>query len=126
MGQVWPCHSHPSWGVGTHQHLSSRHTGALCGHVHGASAAGLYNFSQKATEGNYDDTQASLETYLGAPNGILATFEETGTADDFPRLMRDLTQRGFDAGGAKKDLTILIETWSDGFCRPLWPTCTFL
>ena len=70
------------------------------------------NFSQKAPEQNYDDTQASLETYLGALNGILATYEETGTTDDFPRLMRDLTQRGFDEGNAKKDLTVLIETMS--------------
>ncbi|MFB9231768.1 hypothetical protein ACFFUT_08220 [Pseudohalocynthiibacter aestuariivivens] len=77
-------------------------------------AAGLYadNFGRKAPERNYDETQASLETYLGALNGILATYEETGTTDDFPRLMRDLTKRGFEEGNAKKDLTVLIETLS--------------
>lgn len=74
--------------------------------------AGLYanNFQCKAPEQRYDDTEAALETYLGALNGILATYEETGTTDDFPRLMRDLTQRGFAEGNAKKDLTVLIET----------------
>lgn len=76
--------------------------------------AGAYadNFQRKAPEQRYDDTEATLETYLGALNGILATFEETGTTDDFPRLMRDLTQRGFDEGHAGKDLTVLIETLS--------------
>lgn len=66
--------------------------------------AGLYaeNFQRKAPEQGYDDTEATLESYLGALNGILATYEETGTTDDFPRLMRDLTQRGFDQGNAKK------------------------
>lgn len=75
---------------------------------------GLYaeNFSRVAPEQNYDNTEASLETYLGALNGILATYKETGTTDDFPRLMRDLTKRGFDEGNAKKDLTVLIETLS--------------
>tara|TARA_R110002074_G_scaffold159113_3_gene316413 strand:+ start:289 stop:1110 length:822 start_codon:yes stop_codon:yes gene_type:complete len=71
------------------------------------------NFGRKAPGQNYDDTEASLETYLGALNGILATYEGTGTSDDFPRLMRDLTQRGFDEGNAEKDLTVLIETLSN-------------
>jgi len=75
-------------------------------------AAGLYadNFRLKALDQNYDDTDATLETYLGALNGILNTFKETGTTDDFPRLMRDLAQCGFDDGHAVKDVTVLIET----------------
>jgi hypothetical protein len=75
-------------------------------------AAGLYadNFRLKAPDQNYDDTDATLETYLGALNGILNTFKETGTTDDFPRLMRDLAQHGFDDGHAVKDVTVLIET----------------
>ena len=75
-------------------------------------AAGLYgdNFQRKAPDQNYDDTEATLETYLGALNGILNTFKETGTTDDFPRLMRDLAQRGCDDGHAVRDVTVLIET----------------
>ncbi len=75
-------------------------------------AAGLYadNFRRKAPDQNYDDTEATLETCLGALNGILNTFKETGTTDDFPRLMRDLAQRGCDDGHAARDVTVLIET----------------
>lgn len=77
-------------------------------------ATGLYaeNFKRTAPEQSYDETEATLENYLGALNGILATYEETGTIDDFPRLMRDLAQRGVDEGNAAKDLTVLIETLS--------------
>ena len=77
-------------------------------------AAGLYadTFRRTVPGRSYDSPEATLETYLAALNGVLATFEETGTIDDFPRLLRDLTQRGFDAGHAAKDLTVLVETLS--------------
>ena len=77
-------------------------------------AAGLYaeTFRRTVPGQNYDSAEATLETYLAALNGIVATFEETGTIDDFPRLMRDLTQRGFDEGHSAKDLTVLVETLS--------------
>ena len=75
-------------------------------------AAGLYadNFQRKAPEQNYDDTEATLETYLGALNGILNTSKETGTTDDLPLLMRDLAQRGYNDGHAERDVTVLIKT----------------
>ena len=75
-------------------------------------AAGLYaeTFTRTVPGQNYDCPEATLETYLAALNGILATFEETGTIDDFPRLLRDLTQKGFDEGHSAKDLTVLVET----------------
>ena len=77
-------------------------------------ATGLYaeTFRRTVPDQSYDSAEATLETYLAALNGILATFEETGTIDDFPRLMRDLTQRGFDDGHSAKDLTVLVETLS--------------
>jgi hypothetical protein len=60
--------------------------------------AGLYAETYRRTgpNQNYDHSKATLETYLAALDGVLATFEETGTIGDFPRLLRDLTQRGFD------------------------------
>jgi 3-hydroxyisobutyrate dehydrogenase-like beta-hydroxyacid dehydrogenase len=77
-------------------------------------AAGLYadTFQRTVPAQNYDSAEATLETYLAALNGIIATYEETETTDDFPRLMRDLTQRGFDEGYSAKDLTVLVEMLS--------------
>ncbi len=74
-------------------------------------AAGLYaeTFRRTVPGQSYDHAEATLETYLAALNGIVTTFEETGTIDDFPRLMRDLAQRGFDEGHSAKDLTVLVE-----------------
>ena len=75
---------------------------------------GLYaeTFRRTVPGQSYDNSAATLETYLAALNGVLATFEETGTIDDFPRLLRNLTQRGFDEGYSAKDLTVLVETLS--------------
>ncbi len=77
-------------------------------------AAGLYadTFRRTVPGQSYDNAEATLETYLAGLNGILATYEETGAIDDFPRLMRDLTQRGFDEGHSARDLTVLVETLS--------------
>jgi hypothetical protein len=76
---------------------------------------GLYaeTFRRTVPGQGYDSPEATLETYLAALNGVLATFEETGTIDDFPRLLRDLTQRGFDEGHSAKDLTVLVEMLSE-------------
>ena len=78
-------------------------------------AAGLYaeTFRRTVPSQSYDSSEATLETYLAALNGVLATFEETGTIDDFPRLLCDLTQRGFDEGYSAKDLTVLVEMLSE-------------
>jgi 3-hydroxyisobutyrate dehydrogenase-like beta-hydroxyacid dehydrogenase len=70
-------------------------------------------FRRTVPSQSYDSPEATLETYLAALNGVLATFEETGTIDDFPRLLRDLTQRGFDEGHSAKDLTVLVEMLSE-------------
>lgn len=76
---------------------------------------GLYaeTFRRTVPSQSYDSPEATLETYLAALSGVLATFEETGTIDDFPRLLRDLTQRGFDEGHSAKDLTVLVEMLSE-------------
>ena len=77
--------------------------------------SGLYaeTFRRTVPSQSYDSPEATLETYLAALNGVLATFEETGTIDDYPRLLRDLTQRGFDEGHSAKDLTVLVEVLSE-------------
>ena len=70
-------------------------------------------FRRTVPDQSYDNPEATLETYLAALNGVLATFGETGTIDDFPRLLRDLTQHGFDEGHSAKDLTVLVEMLSE-------------
>jgi 3-hydroxyisobutyrate dehydrogenase-like beta-hydroxyacid dehydrogenase len=77
--------------------------------------AGLYaeTFRRTVPSQSYDSSEATLKVYLAALNGVLATFEETGTVDDFPRLLRDMTQRGFDEGYSEKDLTVLVEMLSE-------------
>ena len=66
-------------------------------------------FMRTAPTQDYDDPGATVAVYLAALNDVLATFEGTGTTDAFPRLMRDLTQRGVDEGYEAKELTALVE-----------------
>lgn len=66
-------------------------------------------FMRTVPAGDYDDPGATTAVYLAALDDVMATFEETGTTDDFPRLMRDLAKRGVDEGYAKKELTALVE-----------------
>ena len=70
-------------------------------------------FRRTVPSQSYDSPEATLETYFAALNGVLATFEETKTIDDFLRLLRHLTQRGFDEGHSVKDLTVLVEMLSE-------------
>jgi 3-hydroxyisobutyrate dehydrogenase-like beta-hydroxyacid dehydrogenase len=58
---------------------------------------------------DYDDPGATVAVYLAALEDVMATFEETGTPDALPRLMRDLTQRGVDEGYVGHELTSLVE-----------------
>ena len=44
---------------------------------------------------------------------MLSTFEETGTPDRLPRLMRDLARSGADASLGPKELTVLVEAQGD-------------
>ncbi len=66
-------------------------------------------FMRTAPTQDYDDPGATVAVYLAALEDVLATFEGTGTTDAFPRLMRDITQRGVDEGYAAKELTALVE-----------------
>ncbi len=66
-------------------------------------------FMRTAPTRDYDDPGATVAVYLAALNDVLATFEGTGTTDAFPRLMRDLAQRGVDEGYEAKELTALVE-----------------
>lgn len=63
---------------------------------------------------DYDDPGATVAVYLAALDDVMATFEATGTEDDFPRLMRDVTRRGIDEGYATKELTALVEMLAGG------------
>jgi 3-hydroxyisobutyrate dehydrogenase-like beta-hydroxyacid dehydrogenase len=62
---------------------------------------------------DYDNAGATVAVYLAALDDVMATFEATGATDAFPRLMRDLAQRGVDAGYAAKELTSLVEMLAD-------------
>ncbi len=62
----------------------------------------------------YDNSAAPVSVYLLALDDVIATFEATGTIDDFPRLMRDLTKRGVEQGLADKELTALVEMLAEG------------
>jgi len=62
---------------------------------------------------SYEDPGATVSVYLAALDDVMATFEATETADAFPRLMRDLAQRGVDEGYADQELTSLVEILAD-------------
>jgi 3-hydroxyisobutyrate dehydrogenase-like beta-hydroxyacid dehydrogenase len=69
-------------------------------------------FERTVPNGDYDDPGATIEVYRDGLSDVLATFEETGTPDALPRLMRDLAQRGVDEGFAGQELTSLTEMLS--------------
>jgi 3-hydroxyisobutyrate dehydrogenase-like beta-hydroxyacid dehydrogenase len=66
-------------------------------------------FMRTVPSRDYDDPGATVAVYLAGLDDVMATFEATETADAFPRLMRDLAQRGVDEGYATKELTSLVE-----------------
>ncbi|MFY0692246.1 MAG: NAD(P)-dependent oxidoreductase [Paracoccaceae bacterium] len=57
----------------------------------------------------YDAPGAPVSVYLAALEDVMATFEATGTPDEFPRLMRDITKRAVGAGLSEKELTALVD-----------------
>jgi 3-hydroxyisobutyrate dehydrogenase-like beta-hydroxyacid dehydrogenase len=71
-------------------------------------------FTRTVPTQDYSDPGATVAVYLAAHDDVLATFEATGTEDDFPRLMRDVTKRGIDEGYATKELTVLVEMLAGG------------
>lgn len=77
--------------------------------------AGKYGetFARTVPDQAYDDPSATTAVYLHALDDVMATFEATGTADAFPRLMRDLTKQAVETGLADKELTALVEMLTD-------------
>ncbi len=71
-------------------------------------------FVRTAPTRQYDNPGATVAVYLAALEDALATFEETDTPDAFPRLMRDLAQRGVDEGYEGQELTSLVEMLVNG------------
>ena len=82
--------------------------------------AGKYaeTFMRTVPEQRYDDAGATVDVYRLALDDVLATFEATGTTDDFPRLMRDLVKRGAAEGLGEKELTALVELLSPNTPEP--------
>ncbi|NNK77723.1 MAG: NAD(P)-dependent oxidoreductase [Litoreibacter sp.] len=66
-------------------------------------------FANTVPDQSYDNPGAPVSVYLAALDDVMATFEATGTADEFPRLMRDITRRAVDAGLSEKELTALVD-----------------
>jgi len=66
-------------------------------------------FMHTVPDKKYDDPAATVQVYLNALEDVMATFDETGTNDALPRLMRDLTRRAVDQGLGDKELTALVE-----------------
>jgi 3-hydroxyisobutyrate dehydrogenase-like beta-hydroxyacid dehydrogenase len=73
--------------------------------------AGNYakTFTDTVPSQAYDNPGATMAAYLAALDDVMATFKATGTTDEFPRLMRDLTEQAVDKGLADKELTALVE-----------------
>lgn len=66
-------------------------------------------FTRTVPDKAYDDPGATMAVHFHALDDVMATFEATGTAGAFPRLMRDLTKRAVEAGLSEKELTALVE-----------------
>ena len=66
-------------------------------------------FADTAASNNFDDPQASMNTYAAALDDALSTFESSDAPDELPRLFSQLAHRGVDAGLGDKALTALID-----------------
>jgi 3-hydroxyisobutyrate dehydrogenase-like beta-hydroxyacid dehydrogenase len=66
-------------------------------------------FAATVPSGNFDDPPASLGTYHAALQDVVNSCRDLGTADELPRLLRDLLKRGVDAGLGDRQITALME-----------------
>lgn len=84
------------------------------GITHGV--AGNYGkvFAKTVIPQDYDNAEATMSVYKLALADVLATFEETGTRDDFVRLMHDLTAKADADGLSDQQLTALVEELAKG------------
>ena len=57
---------------------------------------------------NFDNPQASVDTYAAAFADTLNSFTENGVNDEFPRLMSKLVNLAAEAGLGDKQLTSLV------------------
>ena len=65
-------------------------------------------FIRTVPSGDFADPGATVAVCLAALPDTLSPFEPTGTPDDFPRLMRDVTQAAVENGLEAKELTALV------------------
>jgi 3-hydroxyisobutyrate dehydrogenase-like beta-hydroxyacid dehydrogenase len=66
-------------------------------------------FSASVIAENYDQPQASIDTYVAAFADTLESFGEHGAADELPQLLASLLARGVGAGLGGKQITALID-----------------
>ncbi|RYH06394.1 NAD(P)-dependent oxidoreductase [Tropicimonas sp. IMCC6043] len=64
-------------------------------------------FAATVPDGNFADPPASLGVYHAAFEDVLGTCRALGAPDELPRLLRDLLQRGMDAGLGDQQVTAL-------------------
>lgn len=63
---------------------------------------------------DYANAEATMSVYRRALDDVLSTFTETGTRDDFVRLMRDMTADAEANGLSEHQLTALVEELAKG------------
>ena len=66
-------------------------------------------FSSSVLSGDFDNPQASIDTYVAAFADTLESFREHGADDELPRLMARLLERAAAAGLGDQQITALID-----------------
>lgn len=69
-------------------------------------------FASSVLSGDFENPQASVNTYVAAFKDTLDSFHENGVNDELPMLMSKLVNLGADAGLGDKQLTSLINLLS--------------
>ena len=65
-------------------------------------------FASSVLSGNFDNPQASIDTYVAAFKDTLESFHDNNVNDEFPMLLSKLVNQGADAGLGDKQVTSLI------------------
>ena len=70
-------------------------------------------FAASVPGDNFDDPQASVDTYVAAFKDTLDSFRDYDVNHDFPRLMSKLVSLAAEAGLGDKQITSLVRLLSD-------------
>ncbi len=71
-------------------------------------------FAATVPEGKFGDPPASLGVYHAAFEDVVKTCRALEAPDELPRLLRDLLQRGMDAGLSEQQVTSLTKLLGNG------------